>query len=215
MPQETVLIRIVTAANMAGVKEARAGFLGMNPAILAAGIALAILVKVGKDATENIKSQEDAFNGLSQALNAYNSHLGKTTKAHQIYIAGTAATVRHNNAAAGSSARLKIATDAVALAQQKLNLAIYWYGATNVKTMAFRLALERANLRLASAEGKVGTAVGGTAAHYVNVAGTQKRAAINLEDYTAKAGLYWRQPGIHRQPVRRCSVGRPDCSRWP
>lgn len=67
MPTERVLVEVITAANMAGVEEANAGFLKMNTAALAAGLGLAGLVMVGKSAISNAEAQAKATADLAQA----------------------------------------------------------------------------------------------------------------------------------------------------
>src|SRR6267378_6608458 len=53
---------------MAGVEQAKAGFLGMNLSTLALGAALGGLVVVGKAAIDNTEAMEKAHKSLAQAL---------------------------------------------------------------------------------------------------------------------------------------------------
>jgi hypothetical protein len=70
VPTETVLVQIITAANMAGVEEAQAGFLKLAAGAVVLGAAVAAVVIVGKAAYENYKAQETATNQLKQATDA-------------------------------------------------------------------------------------------------------------------------------------------------
>ncbi len=98
MPTERVLIEIVTAANLAGVKQAKAGFLGMTPATLGLAAALGVVVYVGKAAIENYKAQEEANLSLTQAVEANNAEVGKSSTIHRDVskqIAANTAAQRH------------------------------------------------------------------------------------------------------------------------
>lgn len=67
MPTDRVLIEIVTAANMAGIEQAKTGMLGMNAATLGLGLALGALVIIGKAAIDNTEKMDKAHRSLSQA----------------------------------------------------------------------------------------------------------------------------------------------------
>src|SRR6266568_757520 len=67
MPTDRVLVEIVTAANMTGIKQAQAGFLGMSNALSAAIVGLGLAVIAGKSAIENTNAQ-DAMRELNDAL---------------------------------------------------------------------------------------------------------------------------------------------------
>ncbi len=58
---------------MAGVKEAQAGFLGMSPAILGAGLAIAALVVGGKSMVQISEQMAAAEGDLASAINARNT----------------------------------------------------------------------------------------------------------------------------------------------
>ncbi len=58
---------------MAGVEEANAGFLKLNTGAMAAGVALAGLVLLGRDAIKNAEAQATATLDLTQAIEANNS----------------------------------------------------------------------------------------------------------------------------------------------
>jgi hypothetical protein len=75
---DRVLIEIVTAANMAGVKEAQAGFLGFTPAVLGAGLAIAGLVMGAKSMIEISTAQATAEGDLKAAIDARNASALKT-----------------------------------------------------------------------------------------------------------------------------------------
>lgn len=143
-------------------------------ALAGLGAAIGLLVVGGKSMIETFRSFEDAQLGLNQAVTAYNSNLGKNTAAHRVWIAGT-------TAARATTVNLKLVTDEARLAQQKYTQAVYMYGASNVKTLAARIAVERANIRLAAAEGKAGAATRASAGHYETIAATHKRVAVSLE----------------------------------
>lgn len=65
--EDTVLVEILTAANMAGIEQANAGLVGFNTSTLALAAVLAGVVTVGRAAIENHKQQDEALKGLSQA----------------------------------------------------------------------------------------------------------------------------------------------------
>ncbi len=68
--EDRVLVEIVTAANLAGVEAAKAGFLEMNASTLALGVALGALIFIGKSAIENTEAQAKAQLNLKQAADA-------------------------------------------------------------------------------------------------------------------------------------------------
>lgn len=67
MTVDRAFFEIVTAANMAGVDKAKAGFLGMSPALMGLTVALGALVLVGKSAIANTEAQAKANLSLKQA----------------------------------------------------------------------------------------------------------------------------------------------------
>jgi hypothetical protein len=73
LPNERILIEVATVANLAGLKEAQAGFLGFSPAVLGAGLALAALVVVGKSMIEISQAQAHAEGDLKAAIDARNA----------------------------------------------------------------------------------------------------------------------------------------------
>ena len=75
MPADRVLIEIVTAANMAGVKEAKTGFFGLNAATAGLAIGLGALVLVGKSAIANTEAMDKSHLGLAQAVKATHGNL--------------------------------------------------------------------------------------------------------------------------------------------
>ncbi len=76
MPTESVLVEVITTANMAGVEEAKLGMLGLSAAAIGVGLALAAVVLVGKAGLENYKKQEEATNLLKQATDSQGMSLG-------------------------------------------------------------------------------------------------------------------------------------------
>lgn len=68
MPQgDSVLIQIITAANLAGINQAQKSFLGLQASTVALAAVLFAILKVGKAADENFKKQASAADDLSQA----------------------------------------------------------------------------------------------------------------------------------------------------
>jgi|SRR5882672_2003401 len=67
MPEENVLVRFTTLANLAGADALKASLFGLNVESLALVAVLAVLYKVGSDGIENFKKQETATNLLTQA----------------------------------------------------------------------------------------------------------------------------------------------------
>ena len=58
MGADRVLIEIITAANMAGVEQAKAGLLGFSPVAMVGAAAIGALVVVGKSAIEVSREHE-------------------------------------------------------------------------------------------------------------------------------------------------------------
>src|SRR5437764_13614806 len=81
MPTDRALIEIVTAANMAGVEQAQAGFLKLNAATLGLSADLGVMVVVGKSAIENTEAQEKAHKSLSQATDVAKLNFQEMQKA--------------------------------------------------------------------------------------------------------------------------------------
>src|SRR5437773_2819771 len=79
MPTDRVLVEIVTAANMTGIKQAQAGFLGMSSALTASIAGLGLLVVASKSAIEITEKHDKAEKDLEQAVAAVNDQFGKTT----------------------------------------------------------------------------------------------------------------------------------------
>src|SRR5437773_9234749 len=79
MPTDRVLVEIVTAANMTGIKEAQKGFLGMSSALTATIAGLGLLAVAGKSAIEITEKHDKAERDLEQAVTAVNSQYGITT----------------------------------------------------------------------------------------------------------------------------------------
>jgi hypothetical protein len=67
---DRILIEIVTAANMSGIKEAQAGFMGMNGPLLAMTAGLGLAVVAGKSAVEIAEKHKKAEDDLAQAIAA-------------------------------------------------------------------------------------------------------------------------------------------------
>lgn len=65
---DRVLIEIITAANMAGVAEAKAGFLGLTPTALGYGVVLGGLYMAGKSAIQIADEQAAAHTNLATAI---------------------------------------------------------------------------------------------------------------------------------------------------
>ncbi len=149
MPADRVLVEIVTAANMAGVNQAKAGFLGMSAATLGLAVALGGLVIVGKAAIANTEAMDKAHLSLQQATKAskesYNALQGAFdawAQANKKYIpdqyaAETAlsAFVRAGNSAKDSMRMLNDALDLstlkgidMATAQNQIELAVQGNG---------------------------------------------------------------------------------------
>src|SRR5690348_4670320 len=76
MPTDRVLVEIVTAANMAGIDKAKAGFLSMNKSTLLLAAGFGILVTGAESMLKTWRGVEDAHLSLEQAVhgnkNAYN-----------------------------------------------------------------------------------------------------------------------------------------------
>lgn len=85
MPTETVLVQVVTAANMAGIEEAKAGMLGLSMTTLGLAAVLGVALVVGKAAVENFKKQEEATNQLKQATDAQHISLSDLQKAYEVF----------------------------------------------------------------------------------------------------------------------------------
>jgi hypothetical protein len=86
VPTDRVLVEIVTAANMAGVEQAKAGMLGMTPAMLGLAAAMGIVVFTGKAAIDNYKAQETASRLLEQAYATQNDTLAKHHAAIEAFL---------------------------------------------------------------------------------------------------------------------------------
>jgi len=83
---DKVLIEIVTAANLAGVEEAKASFLGMSASLLALTAVLGAVIVIGKAAIENYEAQQTALLGLEQATKATGQNYDKVKAAVQGFI---------------------------------------------------------------------------------------------------------------------------------
>lgn len=144
--RDQVLIQITTAANMAGIKQAQAGMLGLNVATVALAVTLGTLIFVGKEAVQNYRAQQDALSDLEQAFQSQGDLLDFHRKAIDDWIetnrrfisnqyearsamaevirsgAGEAAAIAAMNTAldlaAAKHITLKEATEQVILAQQ-------------------------------------------------------------------------------------------------
>ena len=81
MPTDRVLVEIVTAANMTGIKQAQAGFLGMSSALSATIVGLGLAVIAGKSAIENTEAQEKAHKSLQQATDVSKENFNALQKA--------------------------------------------------------------------------------------------------------------------------------------
>ena len=75
MPTDRVLIEIVTAANMTGIKEAQAGLLGLTSGMTAAVVGLGLAVIAGKSIIDITEKREKADNDLAQAIKAQGGNL--------------------------------------------------------------------------------------------------------------------------------------------
>src|SRR5438105_4226772 len=73
MPADRVIVEILTSANMAGVTEAKAGFLGLHASTLALGASLGLVIGAGKSMIEISEKQDAAEKGLTQAITARNA----------------------------------------------------------------------------------------------------------------------------------------------
>lgn len=149
MPTERVLIEIVTAANMAGLEQAQAGFLGLTPQIAMAGAALAGLVFVGKSAIENYEAQQKATKDLGQAVAAFNDQFGKTTAASEKV---TEALTKAQDAASKAGDTLTIATNAVTKAQLAYTDAVHKHGKKSEEAYKATLNLQDVSIRLKEAQ---------------------------------------------------------------
>lgn len=190
MQTERILAEVVTVANMAGVAEAQAGFLKLNVATAALAIGLAIAVKVGKDAIDNYKSQSEAMGQLAQAVGVYNEHLGRNKAATTEYIAGTRASKRETNALRDAQDRIKLATNAVTVAEINLNQAMTAKHINAARVEKAQIALADAQIRLTEVERHAGSVTLGTAGHYVTLAATHRKAAISLEEYRQRVEAF-------------------------
>lgn len=144
MPTERVLVEIVTAANMAGVEEAKAGFLGLSTGSLVLGGALAASVIVGKAAVENYKKQEEATNQLEQATAAYNATAGTTTTVHK---ESAAAITLASDAAKRAQDSLTVATNATTKATWAYQDAVRTHGVHSEAARSAALSLQDAEIR--------------------------------------------------------------------
>jgi hypothetical protein len=70
VPTDRVLIEIVTAANMAGVEQAKTGMLGLNASTLALGASIGAALFIGKSAIDNTERMTKAHLELQQATGA-------------------------------------------------------------------------------------------------------------------------------------------------
>ncbi len=147
--EDRVLINIVTAANMAGVEQAKAGFLSMTPATLALAAVLAAVITVGKAAIDNYKLQTDANNELAQAVGVYNAQAGKTAAVTEV---ASAAIAKAQDAASKAHDSLTIATNAVTKAQLTYTEAVKAHGAKSDQAIKAALSLQDAHIHLTQAQ---------------------------------------------------------------
>ncbi len=183
MPTESVLVEVVTAANMAGVEEAKLGMLGLSATALGVGLALAAVVIVGKAAVENYKHQEEATNQLKQATDAYNETAGTT-----ITTVGESAKVIQaaQDAASKATDALTISTGAAAKAQMAYTDAVKKHGAESQQATIAAINLNDANIRLKQVQDANTDAQAKLAAVTATSTTEVYRQGINLADLTAK-----------------------------
>jgi hypothetical protein len=146
---DRILIQIVTAANMAGVDAAKAGFLGLAPPALALAAILGLAIFVGKAAVANYNDQQAALNGLKQAVDAYNESAGKmipTTDAQ------AAAIAKATDAEGKALESLTISQNAVSKAQLTYDEAVKKHGPTSDAARNAYLPLADAQMRAKTAQ---------------------------------------------------------------
>jgi hypothetical protein len=90
VPTETVLVEVVTAANMAGIEEAKAGMLGLSASTLGLAAVFGVMYVVIKASVENLKKQEGATLSLKQATDAQHISLGDLQAAYEKFKATNA-----------------------------------------------------------------------------------------------------------------------------
>lgn len=162
------------------------GSLGITPmagAMVGAVVGLAALVIAGKSWIENADKQEAAVKGIDQAVAAYNHTLGKTTAAHSVYVTTSIKAGASAATLATENDRVRIATNSVASAQISYNDALAKYGASSSQAQRAAISLEDAQIRLQEATRGVGSALSTTTGHWVTIAGTHRKAAIDLDAY--------------------------------
>src|SRR5258708_7143823 len=70
MPEDTLLVEILTAANLAGIEQADAGLLGMAPNLAAVTLGFGVLAIAGKSVIDIYEGHEKALGRLKQASDA-------------------------------------------------------------------------------------------------------------------------------------------------
>src|SRR5215467_8130011 len=73
---DSVLVEIVTAANLAGINAVRAGLFGLNPAMLALAATVGSVYEIGKAAVENSERQAESEANLANAIKDRNAMQG-------------------------------------------------------------------------------------------------------------------------------------------
>jgi len=125
MPEtDRVLVEITTAANMSGIREAQAGFLGMSSSLTAviAGIGLAVVA--GRSILEITEKREKADNDLAQALKTQNLSLSEADRFLSTFIDTNRAYISDQSLVVDGYAALLRSGIPVAEAQKDLNRAL-------------------------------------------------------------------------------------------
>ncbi len=73
MPTERVLVEIVTAANMAGIEQAKAGMLGLGVGTMALAVGLGLAIAAGKSMVQISEDMAHSEGDLASAINARNT----------------------------------------------------------------------------------------------------------------------------------------------
>jgi hypothetical protein len=119
-----VLVEIITAANMTGIKEAQAGFLGMSSAMTAAIAGLGLAVVAGKSAIEIAEKHEKAEKNLAQAIKESSGNTKEATDFLDSFIASNRAYIDDQAAVIDGYATLVRSGLSQVEAQKDLNRAL-------------------------------------------------------------------------------------------
>lgn len=121
---DRVLIEVVTTAQLGGLEQAKAGFLGMNAGVLAMAVALGFAIKVGKDALDNYAAQQTALNLLDQAYHTQGDTLDNNRQRLDAFISTNAAFISNQYDVIGAMANIVRAGNKTVDSWRILNLAL-------------------------------------------------------------------------------------------